>query len=100
MSPCLLIENLSTHCTKCSKALCLRQQVLCLALGEDENLLCLTCLAAENAKSEGELLAGLKDYIAGRDCFKKEWIRYENVSFCPQPGTCLPEICFAQGSVQ
>jgi hypothetical protein len=94
---CLLIDDLPAVCFNCAAPLCLRQQVLNLALGEVVELLCLSCLAADNNKSAAEMLTSLMPYVASRECFAKEWARYLTVDFCPNSGGCLPEICFGKG---
>lgn len=93
----ILIEGLPVVCARCRAAICLRQQVLNLALGEDETLLCLPCLAQENESSAEDLLVKLSQYIQGRECFHKEWIRFCDRSYCPNPGGCLPAVCFGPG---
>lgn len=92
---CQLIEDLPTHCRRCQSPLCLRQQVLNLALGEDSELLCLSCLAQDNDSQSEKLLKDVGAYISGRECFAKEWDKYLDSSFCPSPLTCYPDICFA-----
>ncbi|MBX9939089.1 MAG: hypothetical protein K2Y32_07545 [Candidatus Obscuribacterales bacterium] len=94
----ILIEGLPTACAECGALICLRQQVLNLALGEDETLLCLPCLAQDNESSSEELLVRLAQYIQGRDCFLKEWSRYCDRSYCPNPDGCLPAVCFGSGT--
>ncbi|CAN5203451.1 hypothetical protein BH11CYA1_BH11CYA1_32370 [soil metagenome] len=91
---CPLLDDVPSTCCKCQAGLCLRQQVLNLALGEDQDLMCLNCLAADNNKSNTELLEGLAAYIANRECFAKPWSRYASVDFCPNPLGCIPEVCF------
>jgi hypothetical protein len=93
---CLTIEGLETQCQACLKPLCLRQQVINLALGHENGLSCLSCLAkAENKKPE-ELLSALKDYIKRRDCFSIQWKRYKDVEYCPDPENCYPKTCFQE----
>jgi hypothetical protein len=95
-SGCLqLIEGLETTCHQCLKKLCLRQQVLNLALGEDKDLLCLACLAQANGKASDQLLASLGPYVQSRQCFYKEWRKYASESACPDPLGCLPKSCFS-----
>lgn len=93
-SNCPLLNEVSSVCCKCQAPLCLRQQVLNLALGEDEEVMCLECLAADNNKSRSELLENLATYIANRECFAKPWLRYASVDFCPDPLGCIPAVCF------
>ena len=91
---CLLLDDVPSHCHSCGNALCLRQQVLNLALGEEEQVLCLACLAVDNGQSKEELLLSLAAYIVNRECFLKSWDRYESRDFCPDPQGCLPDLCF------
>lgn len=92
----LLIDGISTACAECSRKLCLRQQVLNMALGFTERLLCLHCLALENDKEPDEMLADLKVYIYSRECFKSQWIKYLTESYCPSPKECYPSVCFEE----
>ena len=91
-----LIADLPTNCAQCRKPICLRQQVLNLALGAEEGLLCLNCLAQDNLSTPSALLLNLSGYVQQRECFLKEWSRYKDRSFCPAPNTCLPDICFSE----
>lgn len=68
--------------------------MLNLALGEDQEVMCLNCLAADNNKSSSELLENLAAYIANRECFAKPWRRYASVDYCPDPLGCIPAVCF------
>lgn len=90
----LLMEGLRADCFKCRAPLCLRQQVLNLALGEEEDFLCLRCLAQENGQTREVLLERTAAYVLSRDCFKKPWLKYESVEFCPDREGCLPGLCF------
>lgn len=81
-------------CSKCGAALCLRKQVVNLALGLTDQMLCLTCLAAENEQTTAEVLDGIKDYILSRECFAKQWKRYTSVEYCPDRAGCIPAQCF------
>lgn len=87
------MEGLRADCKQCLAPLCLRQQVLSLALGEEEPL-CLNCLAADNGGSRETLLERTRDYVLSRECFNKSWSQYESVDFCPDQNGCLPAICF------
>lgn len=99
-----MIENATTNvlpdsqadafCKTCSKSLCLRQKVVNYALGNDEELFCLSCLGAQNQCSAAELVIDLREYILGRECFAKEWKKYPERSFCPCPSGCIIEVCF------
>jgi hypothetical protein len=90
-----LIDGLESECCRCHQGLCLRQQVLNLALGAEQDLLCLDCLAAENEKTGQDLLLDLGSYVVSRECFAREWKKYQSKSDCPDPGGCLPETCFS-----
>lgn len=92
--PLLLIEDAPGSCAQCGAALCLRKQVINLALGNAETMSCLNCLAKEMGQNPEEVLKRLKDYVDGRDCFKKQWIRYESQDWCPEPNNCFPGECF------
>jgi len=91
----LLIDGLETLCCRCQAPLCLRQQVLNLALGTEEDLLCLGCIALENGKSREQMLADLGPYVVSRQCFEKEWSKYNSESACPDPLGCVPKNCFS-----
>jgi len=90
-----LIEGLETICSSCRTHLCLRQQVLNLALGAEQDLLCLNCLARENGKSREQILEDLGPYVLSRECFSREWKKYLSRDACPDPLGCLPENCFS-----
>jgi len=90
-----LIEGLETICARCRRELCLRQQVLNLALGAEQDLLCLTCLAQDNGNSREQMLANLGPYVISRECFAREWKKYGDRGACPDPVGCLPENCFS-----
>lgn len=95
-TPCLrLIEGLETGCSRCGKALCLRQQVLNLALGAEQGLLCLGCLAEDSGKEREEMLADLGPYVLSRECFLKSWRLYQSEADCPDRSGCLPKSCFS-----
>ena len=91
----LLIEGLETNCSSCRGPLCLRQQVLNLALGSEQDFLCLACLARDNGKSREQLLEDLGPYVISRECFAREWKKYLTSAACPDPLGCLPETCFS-----
>jgi hypothetical protein len=84
----------SNVCQGCGQSLCLRKSVINLALGNDEVMLCLICLAQQNQSSPPEVLDGIRDYILGRECFRKEWVKYPNRAACPDPKGCIPDVCF------
>lgn len=91
------VADAPTGCSACSRPLCLRKQVINLALGNTDEMLCLECLAKENGRTPDELLQSMKSYALSRECFRKEWIRYENERWCPDPEGCYPALCFDLG---
>jgi hypothetical protein len=90
-----LVDGAPVACENCSAPLCLRKQVLNLAVGNIEAMHCLRCLGMESEQEPDEMLAGMKLYVLSRDCLRKEWEKYECASYCPQPESCYPSICFA-----
>lgn len=95
MSCLMLIEGLESSCCRCQSPLCLRQQVLNLALGADKDLMCLACLASDNGQDREQLLAQLGPYVVSRECFLKEWSKYKSEEACPDREGCLPKSCFS-----
>lgn len=93
-NPLLLIEDVPAACGVCGASLCLRKQVINLALGNSESMSCLICLGKEIGQSPEELLKRVKGYVHERDCFKKQWVRYESQDWCPDPDGCFPKECF------
>lgn len=89
-----LVAGAPLSCCGCGARLCLRKQVINLALGHVEQMWCLLCLSREGGQTPQEILSGLKTYIRSRDCFLKEWARYETVEFCPDREGCMPGVCF------
>jgi hypothetical protein len=89
-----LVDGAPTDCSQCRQALCLRQQVINLALGNTDGMLCLGCLSRENEQTPADVLSRVKNYIQKRDCLAKEWARYSSQQFCPYPQTCVPGVCF------
>jgi len=85
-----------SYCVKCGSPLCLRKQVINYVFGNTEEMFCLVCLAYVNGKEPKELLLAAKEYIQGRDCFRKTWVRYENRSYCPDPYGCFLDECFGE----
>ncbi len=90
-----IIDQAPLNCCICNAALCLRKQVVNLALGKTDKMMCLSCLAAENNQTPDEVLKSLKSYILLRDCFSKQWHRYKNVEYCPDKQGCFPDLCFS-----
>ena len=89
-----LVEGAARKCHRCGYLLCLRQQVINLALSNTDEMFCLNCLSKENEQTPEAVLKGIMSYIQQRDCFRKEWIRYSDVDFCPDRKGCLPSVCF------
>jgi len=89
-----LVEGAPLFCHKCQAPLCLRKQVMNLALGLTEEMLCLACLGQQHGQKPTELLEGLKDYIGRRDCFANQWRRYSSIEFCPDTVGCVATACF------
>lgn len=93
-----LVDGAPRECVRCSAQLCLRKQVINLALGMAEEMFCLDCLARENSQDAREVLESVKDYIHGRECFAKQWKRYSSVEYCPDRGGCVPDSCFGSAT--
>jgi hypothetical protein len=91
-------QPLPTQCFECAAALCVRQTTINLSLGNLEQMKCLVCLAAEEDTTPEQILSGAVDYILGRECFRKEWVRYQGVQDCPDPLGCIPAVCFGKRS--
>ena len=89
-----LLDGVPEACIKCGASLCLRKQVINLALGNEEDMRCLKCLAKECSAQPEKILANARGYIQARDCFRKEWKRYRSVDDCPDPKGCIPATCF------
>lgn len=88
------IEGAPGRCEVCGAPLCLRKQVINLALGNTDEMLCLKCLGEDSDKTAEEVLVSVKEYVYKRDCFRKEWQRYASMDFCPDPKGCFPGQCF------
>ena len=93
-----MVKDAPRQCSVCAAALCLRKQVVNLALGNSEEMLCLTCLGKENDQSPAEILSELMSYVKQRDCFAKEWRRYTDVTYCPDQAGCVAAVCFETDS--
>ena len=89
-----LVTDAPQQCQTCKAALCLRKQVVNLALGNVEVMYCLSCLASESQQVPQALLVDMMSYIDQRDCFKKEWQRYLSVDYCPDRENCFAAVCF------
>ncbi len=92
----LLLPDTPASCIHCQGGLCLRQQVINLSLGKVDEMKCLRCLGEESDQTAESVLSSLKEYIYRRDCFKKQWTLYADVSYCPNPMGCFPDICFEE----
>jgi hypothetical protein len=90
------VTSAPRYCSSCRAPLCLRKQVVNLALGNTDEMFCLVCLGAESSRSPQEVVANLTGYIMSRECFRKEWVRYKDVSYCPDPMNCCPNTCFPE----
>ena len=88
------VEGAPLDCSVCGAALCIRKQVINLALGNTEIMKCLLCLGQESGQGAEGVLLGLKGYIRGRECFRKPWDRYRTVEYCPDRQGCFPSSCF------
>jgi len=89
-----LIEDAPATCSQCGNALCVRKQVINLALGNTETMQCLVCLAAACGSTNVELLDNTRAYVFDRECFRKPWQRYRDRHDCPDPAGCIPDVCF------
>jgi hypothetical protein len=94
------VEGALTRCSECGAALCIRKQVINLAMGNVDTAFCLNCLAKIERETPESIISGLAGYIMGRDCFRKEWLRYRSVRDCPEPTTCIPQTCFNKSDEQ
>jgi TusA-related sulfurtransferase len=65
-----------------------------LALGQEDDMLCLECLAKQTDSSPDQVLLRTREYVLSRECFRKEWQKYGSRSACPDPFGCLPDVCF------
>ena len=89
-------NSMPAFCSNCKQALCLRKQVMNLTVGNTDEMYCLVCLGKESDRKAVEVLLTLKGYAQSRDCFLKEWRRYESVEDCPDRQGCFPDQCFSQ----
>lgn len=89
-----LVKDAPRQCSVCAAPLCLRKQVVNLALGNAEQMMCLLCLAQDNDQDPAEMLFDLMSYVKQRDCFAKEWRRYTDVTYCPDQTGCFASVCF------
>ncbi|MBX9692141.1 MAG: hypothetical protein K2Z81_07140 [Cyanobacteria bacterium] len=91
-----LLQDVPSSCIACQATLCLRQQVINLALGNVEELKCLSCLGQDSDQTGEAVLSSLKEYIDRRECFKKQWSLYIDEGNCPDPVGCFPRTCFCE----
>ena len=71
-------------CDKCNAPVCERQTLIGLALGVEEETLCIRCLEAQQDLEQAVFLPKTKRYIQSRDCFKKPWNAVaEQAQNCP-----------------
>lgn len=91
-----LIPDCPSLCARCAAALCLRKQVINLALGLADEMLCLDCLGADSQTSAESVLNRMIPYIMARECFSKQWNRYGDAGACPDPEGCHRKTCFMQ----
>ena len=47
-----------------------------------------------------EMLDDLRIYIYSRECFKSQWVKYLDESYCPSPKECYPSVCFAESETK
>lgn len=94
------VEGALSTCSKCGAGLCIRKQVINLAMGNVEAAFCLVCLAQIEQETPEKVISGLVGYIMGRDCFRKECLRYSGIPDCPEPKTCIPQTCFNKSDEQ
>ncbi len=73
-----LSQDMPSACKDCSAKLCLRKQVVNLALGNVDTMSCLNCLGAQSNKSASQVLEQIVPYILSRDCFAKKWRNYKD----------------------
>jgi len=67
-----------------------------LTVGNTDELFCLVCLGQESDRTAVEVLLTLKGYALARECFARQWRKYETVEMCPDRQGCFPEKCFCQ----
>lgn len=91
-----LLPEPPANCASCAEEVCLRQQLISMALGYADKTLCLVCLAADTGRSREDVLETVLPFISKRDCFLKPWRRYENVDYCPFVDKCIPKTCFQE----
>jgi hypothetical protein len=71
-------------CDRCNAPVCERQTLIGLALGVEEETLCIACLEVQEGLAQDVFLPKTKRYIQSRDCFKKPWNAVaEQAKNCP-----------------
>jgi hypothetical protein len=88
------VEGAPTECDSCGAPLCLRKQVINLALGNTDEMYCLVCLGEDNDQKPAQVLENIRQYVYRRECFRKEWLKYLSVEYCPDRKGCFPSVCF------
>lgn len=83
-----LIPGCPDCCARCSSGLCARKQVVNLSLGYVDEMLCLSCIAAESDTSVSALLDRIVPYIMTRECFSKQWRQFSDPTVCAHPQGC------------
>lgn len=95
-----LVPGAPPQCARCGAMLCGRKQVMNLALGFVDTMLCLKCLGKELDREPAEIIEQLIPYIRLRECFNKSWLAYRQVEDCPDRDGCLPAVCFEKNHRQ
>jgi hypothetical protein len=88
------MKSILSYCPKCSAPICQRLYTLNLALGEEDNHLCINCLAALYNKDKNDFFEETFHYIASRECFLKAWHKLKLKEECPNQTNCIFEKCF------
>ena len=83
------------NCFSCQNPLCIRESVINLALGNEDKMHCIFCLAKIENVSAEVLLKQIYNYVKRRDCLNNEWKKYKVKANCPNLLNCLPDVCFS-----
>ncbi|MDX2084011.1 MAG: hypothetical protein SFZ03_01310 [Candidatus Melainabacteria bacterium] len=81
-------------CDRTGEPVCERVQLVNLALGYEEALYSLSCLAQDRGLSELELMQRVREYVMSRDCFRKPWLSFDATA-CPRLQLAEPG-CYCQ----
>jgi hypothetical protein len=73
----------SYECLACSAPVCERVMIMNLALGYEDDIFCLTCLAQDIGASSADIAEQARDYVMARDCFRSPWSKFD-ASACPR----------------